>query len=59
MANDRHSGVEPLKKEREVNRTAGQKRLGEDGLPQEPPTPKEQDTANHTKTTVKHSLQRG
>ena len=34
-------------------------RLGENGFPQKPPTPKEQDAANRTKTTVRHSLKRG
>ncbi|WP_345822900.1 hypothetical protein ABC766_32210 (plasmid) [Methylobacterium fujisawaense] len=59
MADDQSGGANPSKKERDAGERAGRKRLGESGLPQAPPSPKEQDAANRTKVTVRHSLKRG
>jgi hypothetical protein len=52
MAYDHSGGANPTPKERAAGERAGRKRLGEDGCPQDPPTPKEQDAANRTKMTV-------
>lgn len=35
------------------------RRLSESGRPQAPPTPEQQEAANRTKTTVRHSLKLG
>ena len=59
MASDQSGGAEPSKKEREAGERAGRKGLGEDGRPQTPPTSKQQNAADHTEMTVRHSLKRG
>lgn len=59
MAYDQSGGGNPSQKEREAGERAGRKRLDENGCPQARPTLKEQDAANRTKMTVRHSLKRG
>jgi len=59
MAYDRSGGADPSQKQREAGERAGRKKLSESGLPQTQPTAKEQDAANRTEMTVKHSLKRG
>lgn len=41
MANDQSGGAELSEKEREAGERAGRKQLGENGRPQQQPTPKE------------------
>jgi hypothetical protein len=52
MAYDQSGGANLSQKEREAGKRISRKRLGENGCPQDPPTPKEQDAANRTKMTV-------
>jgi len=59
MAYDQSGSANPSQKEREAGECAGRKRLGENGCPQDKPTSKEQDAADRTKTSVRHSLKRG
>lgn len=59
MAYDRSGGADPSQREREAGKRAGRKKLSESGLPQTRPTAEEQDAANRTEMTVKHSLKRG
>lgn len=59
MAYDQSGGADPSRREREAGERAGRKRLSERGLPQTRPTAEEQDAANRTEMTVKHSLKRG
>ncbi|SFM91875.1 hypothetical protein [Methylobacterium pseudosasicola] len=56
MADDQSGGANPSKKEREAGERAGRKGLGKDGRPQTPPTPTQQNAADHTEMTVRHSL---
>lgn len=56
MAYDQSGSANLSEKERKASECAGRKRLGENGHPQMRPTPKEQDAADRTKTTVRHSL---
>lgn len=42
-----------------LSKKGGRRPLSEDGRPQVPPTPEQQEAANRTKTTVRHSLKRG
>jgi hypothetical protein len=58
MAYDQSGSANLSENERKASECAGGKRLGENGWPQTRPTPNEQDAANRTKTTVKHSLKR-
>ncbi|MGU3662117.1 hypothetical protein [Methylobacterium fujisawaense] len=58
MAYDQSGGANPSQKEREAGERAGRKRFGENGRPQARPTTKEQQAADRTETTVKHSLKR-
>jgi hypothetical protein len=56
---DRSGGADLSEKEREAGERAGRKRLGEDGCPQTRATAEQQDAADRTKMTVRHSLKRG
>lgn len=59
MADNRNGIAEPPDRKHEPNNGADRKHLGENGLPQKMPTPEQQDAANRTQTTVRHSLKRG
>ena len=59
MDDARSGGPDLSDKEREAGERAGRKRLGENGYPQARSTVEQQDAADRTKMTVKHSLKRG
>lgn len=59
MAYDQSGGANFSRKECKAGERAGRKRLGGNGHPQPPPTPEQQDAADRTKMTVKHSLKLG
>ena len=59
MTEVRIGSAELPNKAREGGDSEGRAWLGENRFPQKPPTLEEQNAANRTKTTVKHSLKRG
>jgi hypothetical protein len=59
MAKDQSGSADLSETEREASEKASRKRLGENGYPQDKPTPDKQNAADRSQTTVKHIVKRG